>query len=287
MEKHKKCSRLKKSVVYLLQRQIDQINRELFTQSTVRSEGKTSKFDSANNLVFLCVHMEAKKILFIEDTPECQLILQNILKDYKAIGCSSLDEASQALKNGPYAAIILDIELPDGDGLRFLTEIPEAQKQQGAIFVISSKTALANKAMAFTYGADDFISKPFDPIELKLRIDAKIRKLSEQQNQSANFRIEDLTVSVSEQRLYLDREGKQEMINFTSLEFRIFAFLSKHKNRVISRDEIINHIWGGKVYITDRTVDAHIAHIRKKIQPSRVKIETVFGTDYKLTAFAT
>lgn len=231
--------------------------------------------------------MEAKKILFIEDTLECQVILQSILKDYKVTGCSSLEEASHALKNGPYAAIILDIELPDGDGLRFLAEIPDPQKQQTAFFIISSKTALANKAMAFSYGADDFISKPFDPIELKMRIDAKIRKMSEQQNMSTNFKVEDLTVNVAEQKLYHEHNGSQDPISFTSLEFRIFAFLSRNKNKVISRDEIINHIWGGKVYITDRTVDAHIAHIRKKIQPSRVKIETVFGTGYKLTAFAT
>ncbi len=231
--------------------------------------------------------MDAKKILFIEDTPECQLILQNILKDYSTVGCSSLDEASRALKQGPYAAIILDIELPDGDGLRFLTEIPESQKHQGAIFIISSKTALANKAMAFTYGADDFIAKPFDPIELKLRIDAKIRKIAEQQNQSANYKIEDLLVNTAEQKLYLDKASEKTAISFTSLEFRIFSFLSKQKNKVISRDEIINHIWGGKIYITDRTVDAHIAHIRKKIQPSRVKIETIFGTGYKLTTLTT
>lgn len=231
--------------------------------------------------------MDSKKILFIEDTAECRTILQNILKDYHSVACSSLGEAQQALKQGPYAAIILDIELPDGDGLRFLAEIPESQKSQGAIFIISSKTALANKAMAFTYGADDFISKPFDPIELKLRIDAKIRKLTEQQNRASNYKIEDLTVNVAEQKLYLEKNGEHTPISFTSLEFRIFAFLSKHKNRVISRDEIINHIWGGKVYITDRTVDAHIAHIRKKIQPSRVKIETIFGTGYKLVVFAT
>lgn len=231
--------------------------------------------------------MYSKKILFIEDTLECQMILQNILKDYKTVGCSSIQEATLALKNGPYSAIILDIELPDGDGLRFLAEIPEAQKTQAAIFIISSKTALANKAMAFNYGADDFIAKPFDPIELKLRIDAKIRKLVEQQNQSANYKIEDLTVNVAEQKLYLDKNGVSTPISFTSLEFRIFAFLSKHKNKVISREEIINHIWGGKVYITDRTVDAHIAHIRKKIQPSRVKIETIFGTGYKLTTYTT
>ncbi len=236
--------------------------------------------------------MENKKILFIEDTPECQLILQNILKDYKTTTCVSLEEASRSLKQGPYAAIILDIELPDGDGLRFLAEIPEAQKKQTAIFVISGKTALANKAMAFTYGADDFISKPFDPIELKLRIDAKIRKITEQHKQAESYKIEDLTINVAEQRLYLENKNPEVTnesgpINFTSLEFRIFAFLSKNKNMVISRSEIISHIWGGKVYITDRTVDAHVAHIRKKIQASRVKIETVFGTGYKLIALTT
>jgi DNA-binding response OmpR family regulator len=229
--------------------------------------------------------MEKKKILFIEDTPECQLILQSVLKDYHTVTCSDLQAAQLAIKDGPLAAIILDIELPDGDGLRFLAEIPEAQKKQTAIFIISSKTALANKAMAFTYGADDFIAKPFDPIELKLRVDAKIRKMSDHLHQAENFKIEDLTANVAEQRLYHESGGQTKHINFTSLEFRIFVFLSKNRNKVISRDEIINHIWGGKVYITDRTVDAHIAHIRKKITASKVKIETIFGTGYKLKTF--
>lgn len=226
--------------------------------------------------------MENKKILFVEDTPETQLILQSLLKDYKVITCVSLEEATRSLNHGPFAAIILDIELPDGDGLRFLAECPDAIKKQAAIFIISGKNALANKAMAFTYGADDFISKPFDPIEVKMRIDAKIRKMSEQNSSNENFKIEDLMVNVAEQRLYLENENEAVQINFTSLEFRIFTFLSKNRDKVISRDEIINHIWGGRVHITDRTVDAHIAHIRKKIAPSRVKIETVFGSGYKL-----
>jgi DNA-binding response OmpR family regulator len=229
--------------------------------------------------------METKKILFIEDTPETQVLLKSVLKDYKVLCCSNLEEAKQGLSQGPFAALILDIELPDGDGLRFLAECPEALKKQTAIFIISSKTALANKAMAFTYGADDFISKPFDPLELKMRVDAKIRKLSEQQGRQENFKIEDLMVNVAEQRLYLETPTETSQISFTSLEFRIFTFLSKHKDKIISRDEIINHIWGGRVHVTDRTVDAHIAHIRKKISPSRVKIETVFGSGYKLIAF--
>jgi len=228
--------------------------------------------------------MEKKKILFIEDTPECQLLLQSVLKDYQFVICSDLGDARRALKMDAFAALALDIELPDGDGLRFLAEIPENLKKQTAIFIISGKTALANKAMAFSYGADDFISKPFDPIELKMRVDAKIRKLSEQLNQFDNFTIEDLTANIAEQRLYHENQGEVKQINFTSLEFRIFLFLSQNRNKVVSRDEIVNHIWGGKIYITDRTVDAHIAHIRKKIQASRVKIETIFATGYKLKA---
>jgi DNA-binding response OmpR family regulator len=230
--------------------------------------------------------MENKKILFIEDTLECQALIQNILTDYRLLSCTSLEEAKSQLSEGPFAALILDIELPDGDGLRFLAECPEALKKNTAIFIISSKTALANKAMAFTYGADDFISKPFDPLEFKMRVDAKVRKLNEQQKPQDNFKIEDLIVNVAEQRLYLETKNETSHINFTSLEFRIFTFLSKHKDRVISRDEIINHIWGRRVHVTDRTVDAHIAHIRKKISLSRVKIETVFGSGYKLISFA-
>jgi DNA-binding response OmpR family regulator len=231
--------------------------------------------------------MENKKILFIEDTPETQVLLQSVLKEYKVLCCSNLEEARRGLSQGPFAALILDIELPDGDGLRFLAECPEALKKQTAIFIISSKTALANKAMAFTYGADDFISKPFDPLELKMRVDAKIRKISEQQNLLENFKIEDLIVNTAEQRLYHETPSETHQISFTSLEFRIFTFLSKNKDKIISRDEIINQIWGGRVHVTDRTVDAHIAHIRKKIAASRVKIETVFGSGYKLISFNT
>lgn len=236
----------------------------------------------ARQIVFYASHMEHKKILFIEDTPECQIILQNLLKEYDLMSCGSLAEARSALQQGPYAALLIDIELPDGDGLRFLAELPEAWKKNVAIFIISSKTGLANKAMAFSYGADDFISKPFDPIEVKMRVDAKIRKMQDVVAPSENFQIEDLLINVAEQKLYLQNAGNASNISFTSLEFRIFSYLSKNKNKVITRDEIIQHIWGSDVHVTDRTVDAHIAHIRKKIAESVVKIETVFGTGYKI-----
>lgn len=231
--------------------------------------------------------MENNKILVVEDAPEGQLILQNILKGYTTISCVSLKEASQSLKLGPFAAIILDIELPDGDGLHFLAEVTQLQKTQTAIFIISGKTALTNKALAFTYGADDFITKPFDPIELKLRVDARIRKIKEQNSQPDNYKIADLTINAAEQCVYLQSDGEPEPINFTSIEFRILVYFLKNKNKVIRRDEIIQHVWGSKVYITNRSVDAHVAHIRKKISASQVKIETVFGAGYKLTVFAT
>jgi DNA-binding response OmpR family regulator len=231
--------------------------------------------------------MENKKILLVEDALEGQLILQNILKGYDTISCVNLKEAAENLKLGSFAGIILDIELPDGDGLHFLAEFTELQKNQTAIFVISGKAALTNKAMAFTYGADDFITKPFDPIELKLRIDARIRKIAEHSTQPDHYKIEDLTVNAAEQCIYLESEAEPQPINFTSIEFRILVFFLKNKNKIISREEMIQHIWGNKVYITNRSVDAHVAHIRKKIQASRVKIETIFGTGYKLTVFAT
>ena len=226
--------------------------------------------------------MENNKILFVEDAPEAQILIKSILKDYQITCCSSLEQAKHELPQGPFTAIILDIELPDGDGLRFLAECPETLKANAAVFIISGKASLANKAMAFNYGADDFIQKPFDPLELKMRLEAKIRKLKDQEKKTENFQIEDLFVNVAEQRLYIEETDKKTPISLTSLEFRIFAFLSKNKNMIISRDEIINHIWGNRVHVIDRTVDAHIAHIRKKICRSKVKIETIFGSGYKL-----
>lgn len=227
--------------------------------------------------------MENKKILFVEDAPDVQVLLKTILKDYTLTCCSTIGEAKKELLQGPFCAIILDIELPDGDGLRLLAECPESLKSNSAIFIISGKTSLANKAMAFSYGADDFIQKPFDPLELRMRLEAKIRKLKDHDKRIANLKIEDLVINVAEQKLLIDVSGQNIPISFTSLEFRIFNFLAKNKETITSRDEIMNHIWGNRVHVIDRTVDAHIAHIRKKISRSRVKIETIFGCGYKLT----
>ncbi|MGZ3796190.1 MAG: winged helix-turn-helix domain-containing protein, partial [Pseudobdellovibrionaceae bacterium] len=116
-----------------------------------------------------------------------------------------------------------------------------------------------------------------------LRIEARIRKIADQQTPQDRYRIEDLTVNPSEQCIYPEDNDSRNPISFTSIEFRIFVLFSKNKNKIISREEIIHQIWGNKVYITNRSVDAHVAHIRKKLQFSRLKIETIFGTGYKLT----
>lgn len=222
-----------------------------------------------------------KQILCVEDNREVQILVRAVLAEYMVVCASSLEEAKRYLREKNFDLIILDIELPDGDGLKMLTEINHIRTP---IFILSSKAETANKVIAFSLGVDDFISKPFDPIELNARISAKLRKMDKDVEEKNIIRIKDLIVDGVKQRIYLTRKNatETEVISLTSTEFRLLMTFVKSPDRVYSREQLLDKVWGTDINITDRTVDTHVNHLRKKIKNSQVKIETILNEGYRL-----
>ena len=197
------------------------------------------------------------------------------LKGYNLDFATTLKEADQKIQTGDYALMLLDLELPDGYGLDLLAQ----QKPKIPIIILTGKRQIDTKLNAFECGVDDYIEKPFSPAELTIRVDARIRKAENQKIERETKTVGDLQLLLSEQRLLFLPTNKD--VDLTKNEFRLFSLLSEHVDEVLSRETLIRQIWDGTA-ISARTVDTHVANLRRKIKDSAVQIETVFGKGYRL-----
>lgn len=221
------------------------------------------------------------RILSIDDDPTVQTLLKESLREHFVISAYNLKEALMELPKTSFDAIILDIELPDGDGLRFYTEISQNEKySQIPTLFLSGHNEISNKLMAFTLGADDFLSKPFDPLELNARIISKIKKHIQIVEDKKIQKIGDIEIDFDRQKAFQNKNGKQFDLSLTTIELKILACLSRRLEQVYTREQIISLAWG-ETHISDRTVDSHIAHLRTKVKNSEVQIDTVKSFGYR------
>lgn len=224
-----------------------------------------------------------KHILCIEDDDTIQTLVEVSLTDYLVHKAKSLKEAEAELNQYKFSALIMDIELPDGDGLRFLSQIMQQEKYKKIpVLVLSHHVDISNKVMAFSVGAEDFIGKPFDPIELNIRLTAKIKRRDAEQDEQKIRKIADVLLDFDRQKSFQVVGFKEVDLNLTSIELKIFSTLTKRLEQVYSRDQLMNLVWG-ETFISDRTVDSHIAHLRQKIEPTAVTIETSKNFGYRAT----
>lgn len=213
-----------------------------------------------------------KSVLCIDDDLVIQTMVVESLKDYQVKVADSVQRAHQILENESFDAILLDIQLKDEDGLRILERI---SKRDGffnntALFILSSHKDISKKMMAFSLGADDFISKPFDPLELEIRLSARLKKISAPLD---NRIVGDLILDFQRQKAYINKENVKTDVGLTAIELKILSYLTSQMDRVYSRQQIINEVWNN-LSITERTVDSHVGHLRKKLIGSKLTIIT-------------
>lgn len=222
------------------------------------------------------------KILCIEDDKTTQQIVKHALSDYNVIMASTLIEAEDKIKESELAAAIFDIKLPDGDGIHLYSRLRQlTQLKNIPVIFLSGNDDLSNKLLAFSIGADDFISKPFDPLELSARITSRINKTHALESERKTRQLGDVLIDQDRQKVFLIKENNEIDLQLTAIEQRILILLSSRKEQVFSRDQILNYVWKD-AHVFDRTVDSHIAHIRKKMKGSRLTISTVKNFGYKL-----
>jgi DNA-binding response OmpR family regulator len=220
------------------------------------------------------------RILVVEDDPAVQKALKRLFEsegyavEIQANGKSALESFQQA----PPAVIILDLRLPKLSGSDVCKEI-KAQSPTLPIIVLSATSDVSDKVLLLELGADDYVTKPFSPRELLARVRAALRHTS----RSANVnRVNFDGISIDFKKMEVQRDDK--VIVLTAQEFKTLQFLVQNADRVISRDELLNEVWGYQNYPSTRTVDNHILKLRQKLErdpASPVHFRTVHGMGYK------
>jgi DNA-binding response OmpR family regulator len=222
----------------------------------------------------------AGRILVVEDDPAVQKALKRLFEtegfvvEVRSDGRSALE----SFQNCAPAAIVLDLRLPKLSGGDLCKEI-KAQSPTLPIVVLSAASDVSDKVLLLELGADDYVTKPFSPRELLARVRAALRHTS--RTTSVNVVSFD-GISADFKKMEIKRDG--QLIILTAQEFKTFQFLVQNADRVISRDELLNEVWGYQNYPSTRTVDNHILKLRQKLgrdPSSPVHFRTVHGMGYK------
>jgi DNA-binding response OmpR family regulator len=215
------------------------------------------------------------RILIVEDDPDIAQALEDDLRleDYAVEVARDGITAARLGRQPDFDLILLDVMLPGKDGFDVCRELRKAGVQTPILF-LTARTSEAEKVLGFELGADDYVTKPFSPRELRARIRARLRdtrKVSEQQVLAFG----DIEVDVS--RAEVRRAGVP--VETTPLELKLLVTLVRNRGRVLSRDQLIDLAWGTNTFVTERAVDAHIVNLRRKIGTSF--ITSVRGMGYR------
>jgi DNA-binding response OmpR family regulator len=175
--------------------------------------------------------------------------------------------------------VILDLRLPGRPGQDICREIKRVASTV-PILVLSAASDVVDKVLLLELGADDYVTKPFSPRELLARVRASIRRLNQAPDKGDTFSFDDVEVNFT--RMELSKAGK--LVPLTPQEFKMLRFFLNNEERVVSRTELLNEVWGYNSYPTTRTVDTHILRLRQKLEKDPgepVHFRTIHGTGYK------
>jgi two-component system, OmpR family, alkaline phosphatase synthesis response regulator PhoP len=220
-----------------------------------------------------------ERILVVEDDRAVQKALKRLFEaeGFAVEICGDGKSGLASFTAAPADAVVLDLRLPAMPGRDVCREI-KRQAPAVPILVLSAASDVADKVLLLETGADDYVTKPFSPRELLARVRAALRRVTHKPTEIAHFG--DATVDFK--KMEVVRQGL--VIALTAQEFKILKFMLQSGERVISRDELLNEVWGYQNYPTTRTVDNHILRLRQKLEPdpaNPIYFRTVHGVGYK------
>ena len=218
----------------------------------------------------------SQKILVVDDEPDLREILQCNLESagYEVDTAESAEEALHIL-SPEHNLILLDVMLGGMSGYRMANKLRNELKLKTPIIFLTAKDTENDLLTGFSAGADDYISKPFSLHEVLARIKAVLRRTKEE-NKCSELKVGELTIDF-DKKLVLCHDND---VKLSPKEFGIFSMLAKEPGRVFSRAEILAVVWHGETYVLDRTVDVHIARIRRKLGDESIHINNRQGYGY-------
>ena len=224
--------------------------------------------------------MPSELILLVDDEASILQLARMYLEreGFRTESVSDGESALSAVDRLRPALVVLDVMLPKLDGFEVCRRL-RASETDTAILMLTARDEDIDKILGLELGADDYLTKPFNPRELVARVKAILRRGERKDADTPKpTRIGDLSIDPARREVRLN----DRTLDLRTQEFDLLLALAEHRGLVLSREQILQKAWGFDFYGQTRTVDVHVAHLRKKIDGSSVKIETVTGVGYKL-----
>ena len=223
------------------------------------------------------------KILIVEDEKQLLDSMMTFLKE-SGMNCekaTTLAEAIEKIDLYTYDAVVLDIGLPDGSGLKVINEMQTKQNQTG-IVIVSAKNSLDDRLVGLNFGADDYITKPFYMPELVARIKSVVRRRSFQGKNEIVFN--EVRVIPDEMMMYV----KDKLVSLTKKEHELLLYFLSNQNKVLTKESIAEHLWGDHADMADSFdfIYSHIKNLRKKMTDNGANdyLKSIYGVGYKLSS---
>jgi DNA-binding response OmpR family regulator len=219
-------------------------------------------------------------ILHIDQSQEFNQFITNTLGQFANLSWApDLSSARRYINETKIDMILLDIILPDGDGIEFCYSLQNTHRNTPVI-VLTGQNDISKKVLSFAAGADDYITRPFHKIELQAKVDSKLKKNSYKTKIRETFHWKEIQINKLKQEIIVKDGHRDRKTELTAMEFKILILFAKFSGVVLSRDMILNRIWGNEVFVSPRSVDTHISKLRRKLSPISHIIQSIHGSGY-------
>lgn len=227
--------------------------------------------------------MSSIRILVVEDEESIQALIQFTLEQagFSVQAAGSVEQARLLIDDVLPDILLLDWMLPGTSGVQFAKQLRSDERTKDMpIILLTARGEDIDKEHGLNQGADDYLTKPFSPRELIARINALLRRRAPQKS-SETIDIQGLVLDPAEQRVYA--HGQE--VAFGPTEFKLLHFFMTHTERVYSRRQLLDLVWGDHVFVEERTVDVHIRRLRRSLEPVGMEnlIQTVRGSGYRFS----
>ena len=230
--------------------------------------------------------MPGSKVLIVDDEFAIRDMLRMALEmnGFECLEAETILDAHRLVVDERPDIVLLDWMLPGGSGLELLRRFKRGDTTyELPVIMLTAKTAKDNIIQGLNAGADDYITKPFAPRELIARIKALLRR-TKGAEQRDRLQVKELTLDTDSRRICLD----EYPVDMGPTEFNLLRFFMSHPERVYTRSQLLDHVWGANVYVEERTIDVHIRRLRKALQTPVADysnlIQTVRGAGYRFSA---
>jgi DNA-binding response OmpR family regulator len=214
------------------------------------------------------------RVLLVEDEPSLVLTLTDRLnaEGYEVESAETGETGYRRALQGPFDVILLDVALPGRSGFDVLRDLRQ-QRVDTPVLMLTARGQVVDRVLGLKLGADDYLPKPFDTMELLARIEAILRRRRGPQVAGAPGAYAFGDVRVDFRRAEVTRDGKA--VELSSLEFKLLRYFVEHRGELLSRRDLLEHVWGYPAVLQTRTVDVHVASLRQKIERHPAKPELI------------